>query len=198
VLILVLGERPLRTGFWFYLGALGATLGIGVLAAFVLGERRRVLDPVEPQDVGGVLDIVFALAILVFVVRWLRSRRTRRRPRPRSRRSARWSRHAPSRSSRRRRAGTNPGMFIPIALKTISSSTERHGRVRCRLALLQPGLAAAARPRADRTPDRPGVGRARAQGVRAELERNARIVAAVIVIALAASLLRNGIAGLTG
>ena len=38
VLVLVLGERPLRTGIWFYLGALGATLGIGVVAAFVIGD----------------------------------------------------------------------------------------------------------------------------------------------------------------
>ena len=36
VLVLVLGDRPLRTGLWFYIGALGATLGIGVVAAFVL------------------------------------------------------------------------------------------------------------------------------------------------------------------
>ena len=34
--------------------------------------------------------------------------------------------------------------------------------------------------------------------VRGWLERNARTVAAVIVVLLAASLLRNGIAGLTG
>ncbi len=39
VLALVLGERPLRTGVWFYLGALGATLAVGVLAAFVLGNQ---------------------------------------------------------------------------------------------------------------------------------------------------------------
>lgn len=38
VLALVLGERPLLTGFWFYLGGLGATLAVGVLAAFVLGN----------------------------------------------------------------------------------------------------------------------------------------------------------------
>ena len=39
VLALVLGDRPLRTGVWFYLGALGATLAVGVLAAFVLGGK---------------------------------------------------------------------------------------------------------------------------------------------------------------
>ena len=38
VLVLVLGARPLRTGLWFYAGALVATLGIGVVAAFVLGN----------------------------------------------------------------------------------------------------------------------------------------------------------------
>jgi hypothetical protein len=39
VLVLVLGARPLRTGLWFYLGALGVTLAVGVLAAFVLGNK---------------------------------------------------------------------------------------------------------------------------------------------------------------
>jgi hypothetical protein len=39
VLALVLGDRPLRTGVWFYLGALSATLAVGVLAAFVLGNK---------------------------------------------------------------------------------------------------------------------------------------------------------------
>ena len=38
VLALVLGERPVRTGTWFYLGALGATLLVGVVAAFVLED----------------------------------------------------------------------------------------------------------------------------------------------------------------
>ena len=33
IFALVLGDRPLRTGFWFYLGALTATLAIGVVAA---------------------------------------------------------------------------------------------------------------------------------------------------------------------
>jgi hypothetical protein len=39
VLALVLGDRPLRTGVWFYLGALGATLAVGVLAACLLGNK---------------------------------------------------------------------------------------------------------------------------------------------------------------
>ena len=38
VLALVVSDRPLRSGFWFYAGALAATLGIGIAAAFVLDD----------------------------------------------------------------------------------------------------------------------------------------------------------------
>src|SRR5262249_62398781 len=38
VLSVVLSDKPLRTAFWFYLGALTATLAIGVIAAFVIGD----------------------------------------------------------------------------------------------------------------------------------------------------------------
>ena len=41
VLALVLSPRPLRTGIWFYLGALVASLAIGVAAAFVVGDAGR-------------------------------------------------------------------------------------------------------------------------------------------------------------
>ena len=34
IFTLVVSDRPLRSGLWFYIGALGATLGIGVIAAF--------------------------------------------------------------------------------------------------------------------------------------------------------------------
>jgi hypothetical protein len=37
VFALALGERPLRTGSSFFLGAFGVTLIIGIAAAFVLG-----------------------------------------------------------------------------------------------------------------------------------------------------------------
>jgi hypothetical protein len=39
VLVLVLSKRPLFTGLWFYLGALIATIGVGIVAAFVLGTQ---------------------------------------------------------------------------------------------------------------------------------------------------------------
>ena len=48
-LTLVLSERPLRTGLWFYLGALTVTLAIGVVAAFVLGNVAASSSPSTPS-----------------------------------------------------------------------------------------------------------------------------------------------------
>src|SRR5213075_3162363 len=45
VLALVLGDRPLRTGLWFYLGALTAMLAVAVLLVYVLRAIRRPADP---------------------------------------------------------------------------------------------------------------------------------------------------------
>ena len=54
VLALVLGERPIRTGTWFYLGALGATLLVGVVAAFVLEDvAAGPAGQLPAEDVGG-------------------------------------------------------------------------------------------------------------------------------------------------
>ena len=72
VLVLVLGDRPLRTGIWFYLGALGATLGIGIVAAFVIGDVAASSTPNTPKTWVAVLDIVFAVILLVLVYRVLR------------------------------------------------------------------------------------------------------------------------------
>jgi hypothetical protein len=91
----------------------------------------------------------------------------------------------------------NPGAFIPIALKNISeldpSTTEYIVNwVFFTVVSLLP-LAVAlvlllvARDWAERL----------LEGVRRWLDKNARTIAAVIIVALAASLIRNGIAGLT-
>jgi len=92
----------------------------------------------------------------------------------------------------------NPGAFIPIALKDISeldpSATEYVvdwvffslvSLLPLATALLLLALA-------------PGWTKRALGKVRAWLERNARNVAAALVVLLALSLLRNGIAGLTG
>ena len=71
VLALVLGERPLRTGVWFYLGALSAMLAIGVAAAFVLGNVAA--SPTStPKTWVAIVDVIAGALLLVYVVRLVR------------------------------------------------------------------------------------------------------------------------------
>src|SRR5437667_60987 len=72
VLVLVLGDRPLRTGFFFYVGAFTATLGIGVVAAFVLGNAAASSTPSSPKTWVAIVDVVIGLFLLVWVARRLR------------------------------------------------------------------------------------------------------------------------------
>ena len=63
VFALVLGDRPLRTGFWFFLGAFGATLAIGVLAAFVLGNAAATPSKSTPKTWVSILDVAFGVPL---------------------------------------------------------------------------------------------------------------------------------------
>src|SRR3954471_2820891 len=72
LLVLILGDRPLRTGTWFYLGALGATLAIGVVAAFVLGDVAASSEPSTPKTWVAVVDVVLALVLIGLVIRTVR------------------------------------------------------------------------------------------------------------------------------
>jgi Sap-like sulfolipid-1-addressing protein len=197
VLALVLGERPLRTGAWFYLGALGATLAVGVLAAFVLGDAASTSHPSTPKTWVAILDIVFAVLLVAFVVRALR------RP-PNPEKSAamieRMRRVASSPAIGIVGAGAalaNPGGFIPIALKTISETNpSAAGYIVSWLFFTLVSLLplAAALVLLVVAPER---AHGTLEAARGWLERHARTVAAVIILVLAAVLLRNGIAGLT-
>src|SRR3954453_1618571 len=69
VLALVLSRRPLYTGVWFYLGALAATLAIGVAAAFVLGDAAASHDPSTPKTWVAILDVIGGVALLVVAIR---------------------------------------------------------------------------------------------------------------------------------
>jgi hypothetical protein len=197
VLSVVLSERPLRTAIWFYLGALTATLAVGVLAAVVLGDALADKAPSTPKAWVAILDLVLAAALLGIVV-WA----LRRPPNPKRAASAvsQMSRVASSPAIAIVGAGAmlaNPGAFIPIALKTISeldpSTAEyiAHWVFFTVVAVLPLLLAIIAlivrREWAERM----------LAAARTWLEANARTVAAVIVVLLALSLLRNGIAGLT-
>ena len=197
VLVLVLGDRPLRTGLWFYVGALGATLGIGVVAAFVLGNAAASRTPSTPKTWVAVLDVLLALGLVALVV-WV----LRRPPNPKRTESmlTQMQKVASSPVVAVVGAGAalaNPGAFIPIALKDISelnpSATQYIvdwvffslvSLLPLATALLLLLFAPAWTKRA--------LG-----GARGWLERNARNVAAGLVVLLALSLLRSGIAGLT-
>jgi uncharacterized membrane protein len=196
VFALVLGDRPLRTGAWFYMGALGITLVIGVVAAFVLGDAAASHTS-SPKTWVAVVDVVAGVLVIAYVVRALR-----RPPNPKRMQGMidQMSRLASSPAVAIVGAGAtlaNPGGFIPLALKEISQlDTSAAGYIAywvgfSLVSLLPLGLALIlllfAHDRAMRI-----LGAARGW-----LERHARTVAAVILVALAAALLRNGIAGLT-
>ena len=198
VLSVVLSEKPLRTAILFYLGAVTATFAIGVLAAVVLGDALADKAPSTPKTWVAVLDVV--LAVLLFgVVVW-----ALRRPPNRERTAsavAQMSKVASSRAIAIVGAGAalaNPGAFIPIALKTISELDPSLAQYVADwvfftvLAVLPLLLAIVAlivrRAWAERV-----LGAARTW-----LESHVRTVAAAIVVLLALSLLRNGIAGLAG
>jgi uncharacterized membrane protein len=198
VLALVLSERPGRTGLWFFLGAFGLTLVIGVVAALVLGGAAASSgNSGEPKTWVAIVDVVAGALLLAYVVRMLR------RPRdPKRIASAiqQMSKVSSSPAIAIVGAGAtlaNPGGFIPIALKDISQLNPSAGRyialwLAFALISLLPLLVAllalvVSRDRALAT----------LQTARRWLERNARTLAAVIAILLAAALLRNGIVGLT-
>jgi hypothetical protein len=198
VLALVVAQRPLRTGVWFYLGAFTVTVAIGVLAAFVLG------DVAAPSANGGrktwvsVFDLVAGVALLVYISR------TWRRPFAEKTTKGMVERMTAVASSpwiAVVAAGAtlaNPGGFIPLALKAISELDPTRGGYAAEwllftvvsllplslalvLLLVSPGWAEQI------------LGRTRLW-----LEGHLRLIASVILLLLAVSLLRNGIAGLTG
>jgi hypothetical protein len=196
VLALVLGERPRRTGSWFYVGAFGATLAIGVIAAFVLGNHAASEDPSQPKTWVAVVDVIAAVALVVWMV-WL----LRRPPNPKQVASMvdRMGRVADSPIIAVVGAGAalaNPGGFIPLALKVISETNPNAVQyialwVVFTVVSLLPLAAALIMLTVAREKTMRGLHTARDW-----LIRNARKVAAVLVFLLAASLLRSGLAGL--
>jgi putative Ca2+/H+ antiporter (TMEM165/GDT1 family) len=195
--VLVLSDRPFRTGFWFYLGAVGATLAIGVVAAFVLGDAAASSHPSQPKTWVAIVDVVAAALILMWVARRMRQ------PRDPARAAAmmeQMRRVTASRAIAIVGAGAtlaNPGGFIPLALKEISElDPSRAGYVADWLfftfvSLLPLAVAlvllVVARDWTERVLER----------ARGWLELHARTVAAVLLVLVSLALLRNGIAGLT-
>ncbi|HTZ62598.1 MAG TPA: GAP family protein [Solirubrobacteraceae bacterium] len=198
VLVLVLGTKPLRTGFLFYIGALGATLIIGVIGAFAIGNVAASSKPNTPKTPVAVIDLVAGVLVLAYVVRAVRRPPNRERS---EKMIAQISKVTDSPWITVIGAGAalaNPGAFLALALKEISETNPTTAQYILEwagfalFALLPLSLALLAlvfaRERAERVLRR----------VRTWLELHARTVAGVILLLLAAALLRNGIAGLTG
>lgn len=197
VLALVLARRPLRTGVWFYLGAFLVTVVIGVAAAFVLGDVAAPDANGERKTWVSIFDLVAGAVLVGYVAR------TWRRPIAEKTTKGmveKMSAVASSRWIAVFAAGAtlaNPGGFIPLALKAISETDPTAAgyaatwlaftvvsllplSVAIVLLLVSPG-------RAERL-----LGTTRVW-----LEGHLRLIASVIILLLAVSLLRNGIAGLT-
>jgi flagellar biogenesis protein FliO len=196
-LVLVVSDKPFRTGFWFYIGALTATLAIGVLAALVLQDAAASSHPSTPKTWVAVVDVVAAALILAWVVRRMRQ------PRDPARIAGMMEQMRKVTASRAVAivgAGAtlaNPGGFIPLALKEISElDPSRAGYVAdwvffTLVSLLPLAVALVlllvARDWTERV----------LEAARAWLELHARTVAAVLLVLVSLALLRNGIAGLT-
>ena len=123
VLALVLSKRPLFTGLWFYLGAIVATLAVGVAAAFVLGNAAASHSKSTPKTWVAVIDVVGGILLLIWVVRFLR------RPVNPEKEAAMMDKMTQSRvvaccrDLRRRRPAREPGRVHPVR-------SERHLRDR--------------------------------------------------------------------
>ena len=197
VLALVLSERPGRTGFWFFVGAFGATMIVGVIAAFVVGGSVGSEGTSEPKTWVAIADVVAGLLLLVYVVRALRLPRDPRRTADAIDKMSKVSSSPVIAIIAAGATLANPGGFIPIALKDISqlkpSNAEFIGLwIAFAIVSLLPLLTAMVAL---------GVSHdltvTRLQAARGWLERHARTLAAAIVVLLAAALLRNGIVALT-
>lgn len=198
VLALVVGNRPLRTGFWFYIGALTATLAIGVAAAFVIGDVAASSTPSTPKTWVAIVDVVAAVALVALAVH------LRRQPPDPAKTNAmieRMGKLATAPIAAVVGAGAtlaNPGGFIPLALKDISEtnpSTVGYAIEWLFFTLVSLLPLAVALLLLAVAPDWTGRTLSRA---RFWLERRAITIALVLIVLLAASLLRNGIAGFTG
>ena len=195
VLALVLGERPLRSGLWFYLGAFSANMFIGVLAAFVLGDAAASHSGGAKTWVA-IFDVVAGVFFVLFAGRLARRPGD---PAREERMIAKMRTVASSRPGTIVVAGAtlaNAGAFIPVALKSISQLDPTAAEYVADwtaftiVSLLPLAVAILLLLVARESTER------RLDGVRRWLERHAHTVGAVLVLALGVALMRNGIAGL--
>ena len=196
VLALVISKRPLRTGALFYLGGLAVTLFIGVVAAFALGNRAASHTS-TPKTWVSIVTILAGVAVLVYGVRLVVRQAD---PGQTARLSERMDKVASAPVPAVILAGAalaNPGIFMLVAAKSISQldpSTAQYVLdwvLFTVVALLPLGIALVMLLVAPRFTE-PGL-----MSARGFIERRGQTIIAIVLLGLAASLLRDGIAGVT-
>lgn len=197
VLALVISKRPLRTGSWFYVGGLGATLAVGALAAVVVGNAAASHSS-EPKTwvaivttVGGALVLVYAVLLLL----------RPQNPKQMAGLTKKMDKVASAPAPAVVAAGAvlaNPGIFMLVAAKSISQLDPSTGQyvidwaLFAVVALLPLGVALLMLLIA------PRLTQPRLITLRGWVEKHARTIIAIVLLGLAVSLLRDGITGLTG
>jgi hypothetical protein len=200
VLALTVGDRPLRTGSWFYLGGLGATMCVGVIAAFALGNAAAAHGS-EPKTWVSIVTLIAGVAVLGYVV-YLVVRLMRRGHGEGEMASTeeRMNKVASAPALEIVAAGAllaNPGVFMLLAAKNISqlnASTVQFvldWLLFAFVALLPLGLALVMLLARVRAMQKILVV---AHGL---VVRHAQAILAVVLFGLGVALLRDGIAGLT-
>jgi len=197
VLALVISDRPLRTGSLFYLGGLAVTLCIGVVAAFVVGGTAASHTS-EPKTWVAIVTVVAGALLLGYVVRLVR------RPAATDQAASttqRMSKVASARAPAVIAAGAvlaNPGVFMLIAAKNISQLNPSTAQfvldwaLFTLVALLPLGVGLVMLLVA------PSFSQPLLTAGRRWVERHAQTIIAIVLLGLAAALLRGGIKGLTG
>jgi hypothetical protein len=195
VLVLVISQRPLRTGSLFYAGGLGVTLLIGVIAAFVLGNVAASHTS-TPKTWVSVVTVLAGALLLLYVLRLFF------RPGDSGQTASvteRMNKVASAPALAIIAAGAvlaNPGVFMLLAAKSISqldTTTAQYvldWALFALVALLPLATALLMLLIA------PGFTHPRLITTRGWVERHARTIIAVVLLGLAASLLRDGITGL--
>jgi len=196
-LALVVGTRPLRTGFWFYVGGLGATLAVGVLAAFVLGDTAA--SPTSrPKTWVSIFNLVAGSAILAYVVWTVRRPVDPEKTAANMARMQRLDKAPPATIVAAGAVLANAGIFMIVALKDISQlnpSTLQYildWILFALVSLLPLGIALVL------LRIRPGWTMPMLARARGWIELHARTIALIILTALAVSLLQEGVSGVSG
>ena len=144
VLALVLGDRPLRTGVWFYLGAFGITMVIGVIAAFVIGDVATSSTPSSPKTWVAVIDVIAAVLLLLFAVRFARNPLDQEERRRDGREDEQGRVVTSHRGHRRGRDAGKPGRLHPGRAEDHLGARSQRDGVHRRLAVLRRHVAATA------------------------------------------------------